>query len=105
MNVVQDAVSVSDVKVLQRRRDDLVTGRATQLGELSTDLTPDAGDEDPHVPQRRHADSSATGARPRSGSHHARLSAYQATVSASPSSNPISGFQPSSLRIFDESRM
>ena len=47
---------------------------------------------------------SSTGARSRSGSHHSRLAAYHSTVSRSPSSQPTSGSQPSSLRSFDESR-
>ena len=47
---------------------------------------------------------STTGARSRRGSHQVRWSAYHPTVSASPFSNGTVGSQPSSRRIFDESR-
>jgi len=46
---------------------------------------------------------STTGERSRSGSHQSRCSAYQRTVSRTPSSNPTSGSQPSSRRILVES--
>ncbi len=46
---------------------------------------------------------SETGARSFSGSHQARFARYHSTVSRSPCSQPMSGSQPSSRRIFDES--
>jgi hypothetical protein len=46
---------------------------------------------------------SSTCSRAFSGSHHSRRSAYQSTVSRSPSSKSISGSQPSSRRSFEES--
>ena len=44
-----------------------------------------------------------TRARALSGSHQPRFASYQATVSASPSSKPCAGAQPSSFAIFDAS--
>ena len=84
------------------------------VDDVGAELAARAGDEHPHDlgPHTRlsglarasptgepspHEDST-TGARSMSGSHQARLSAYHRTVSASPSSKPIVGAQPSSLR-------
>ncbi len=89
-------------------------GHATlqHVADVPTQLTVSAGDEYPegtaHVPWPGlglgpFQVPSTTGARSRSGSHQARLSAYHRTVAARPWENSTVGSQPSALRIFDES--
>ena len=68
--------------------------------QVPAQLPAGAGHE--HPGHGAHAVSS-TGARPRSGSHHARFAEYHVTVSASPCSKEIDGSQPSRVRIFEES--
>ena len=70
------------------------------LAQRRPELPVGAGDED--AAAQLHS-VSRTGARSRSGSHQARLAAYHSTVARSPSSNEISGSQPSSRRSFVES--
>ncbi len=70
---------------------------------LVTHLTGRAGYQNLHRPVVQ-AESSATGARSRSGSHHFRRREYHATVSVRPRSKSMAGSQPRVARIFDQSR-
>ena len=68
-----------------------------RVQQVASELPVSAGDEDAHAGDRpQPADpqpASTTGARDSRGSHQARLSAYQATVAANPSSHEIVGSQ------------
>ncbi len=83
--------------------DDLVPSSLASEDDVAAELPRRAGDENPHRDVAQ-ALPSATGARSRSGSHQWGLAEYQSIVSAMPSSHPISGSQPSSVRIFVASR-
>src|SRR5258706_29654 len=68
-----NGVTVADIEC-RAGTDDVATGNVEKSHELAADLSLGAGDEDPR--HFVHA-SSTTGARSSSGSHHARLAAYQ----------------------------
>jgi hypothetical protein len=70
------------------------------LAQRGAELAVGAGEE--YAAAQLHA-FSHTGARCLSGSHHARLAAYQSAVARRPSSNETCGSQPSSRRSFEES--
>ena len=99
-----DLVAIGDVEVGAADGEHVVPGKL--LGDQRADLTCPSGDEDAHSLAYRlvvvlapHA-VSTTGARSRSGSHHARFAAYHPTVERMPGSNSTSGSHPSSRRIF-----
>ena len=78
-----------------------------RIEQIAAELPVGPGDEDSHTrgrpqPAAPHP-ASTTGARARSGSHQDRLAAYHSTVSANPSSQEISGAQPSWVRSLEES--
>ena len=92
--------AIGDVEIAVREGKDLVPLLLGRGDDIVTELTAGAGDESPHV----QAVPSATGARSRSGCHHCGFAAYQSIVAVMPLSQSICGSQPSSVRIFDQSR-
>jgi hypothetical protein len=78
-----------------------------RVQQVAPELPVGSGDQYAHRGNRRQPaaahPASTTGARARSGSHQARLAAYHSTVWANPSSQEISGAQPSWSRSLDES--
>ncbi len=86
------------IPVRTRQRDDAI------VGELLAESRPELPSARvTRTPRGQFHAVSRTGARSFSGSHQARLAAYQSAVAWSPSSKEISGCQPSSRRSFEES--
>src|SRR5262249_8094456 len=100
---VEDGVAISHVEPAVVGGGGGVARLAARRPDVAGALTAGAGDDDLHRVVAQ-AEPSATGARSRNGSHHAWLAAYQSMVAATPWSNGTVGVQPSSVRIFVQSR-
>ncbi len=101
---VEHLVAVGDVEPRTIVGRHLPSAGREQGRRLAPDLPSGTSDQNPSGSSHRaQAVLSATGARSRSGSHHAALAAYQSMVSAMPASQEMVGSQPSSRWIFDQS--